>query len=94
MNERIKALAEQAGFIFWKDESWGPGPDNIDWSCDYQIEFNTFVQSLIKECVGIVDELVNRRNDGTWTSNELYTDHNGALFEVKRQIKERFGVKE
>jgi hypothetical protein len=55
MNERIKALAKQAGFIFWKDESWGPGPDNIDWSCDYQIEFNTFVQSLIKECAKVAN---------------------------------------
>jgi hypothetical protein len=53
MNERIKALAEQSGFIFWKDESWGPGPGNIDWGCDYSIEFNDFIKLLIKECARI-----------------------------------------
>jgi hypothetical protein len=42
----------------------------------------------------ITDGLVNRNADGTWTSNELYTDYNGALFEVKRRIEEHFGVEE
>lgn len=51
-----------------------------------------FAELIVKECVGITDELVNRDEDGTWTSNELYTDYNGALFEVKRQIEQHFGT--
>ena len=34
MNERIKELAKQSGFVLWKNESWNPG-DTIDWSCRY-----------------------------------------------------------
>ena len=30
MNEQIKQLAEQAGFVLWTDEAWNPG-DTIDY---------------------------------------------------------------
>ena len=53
-----------------------------------------FAELIVQECVSIPDELVNRSADGTWVSNELYADYNGALFEVKRRIKEHFGVEE
>jgi hypothetical protein len=53
-----------------------------------------FAELIVRECIGITDALVNRNVDGTWTSNELYTDYNGALFEVKRRIEEHFGVEE
>ena len=29
MNERIKLLAEQAGFCMWTDEEWNPGDVKI-----------------------------------------------------------------
>ena len=52
-----------------------------------------FAELIVKESIGIIDELlVDCNEDGTWTSNELYTDYNGALFEVKRRIEEHFGV--
>ena len=53
-----------------------------------------FAELIVKECIAITDELVNRNVDGSWTSNELYTDYNGALFEVKRRIQDSFGVEE
>ena len=53
-----------------------------------------FAELIVKECISIADNLVNRDVDGTWTSNELYTDYNGALSEVKRRIEEHFGVEE
>ena len=34
MNERIKELVEEAGFILWGNEEWGPGEGHVDWSCD------------------------------------------------------------
>jgi hypothetical protein len=53
-----------------------------------------FSELIVRECIGIIDELlVDCNEDGTWTSNELYTDYNGALFEVKRRIEEHLGVK-
>jgi hypothetical protein len=51
-----------------------------------------FAELIVGECLTTVDELVDRQADGTWTSNALYTDYNGALFEVKRRIEEHFGV--
>ena len=59
-----------------------------------QFDIEKFAELVVKECIGIIDELlVDCNEDGTWTSNELYTDYNGALFEVKRRIEEHFGVK-
>ena len=58
-----------------------------------QFNIEKFTELVVKECIAITDELVNRNTDGSWTSNELYTDYNGALFEVKRRIEEHFGVK-
>jgi hypothetical protein len=58
-----------------------------------QFNIEKFAELVVKECIGIIDELlVDCNEDGTWTSNELYTDYNGALFEVKRRIEEHFGV--
>jgi hypothetical protein len=51
-----------------------------------------FAELIVQECIGIADDLMNRNADGTWTSTELYTDYNGALFLVKRRIREHFGV--
>ena len=91
MNERIKQLALDAGigFTLWDDS----GREMID---NYTPEeyLEKFAELSVRECIAITDELVNRNVDGSWTSNELYTDYNGALFEVKRRIQDSFGVEE
>jgi len=46
----------------------------------------------VQECLTIVDDLVDKQADGSWTSNELYTDYNGALHLADQQIKQHFGV--
>jgi len=48
MNTHIMTLAKEAGFIFWGDEDWGPGPGNIDWSCDYSAEFERFGELILQ----------------------------------------------
>ena len=64
------------------------------WHAPTAVWAEKFAEMIVRECVSITDDLVNRSVDGTWTSNELYTDYNGALFEVKRRIQESFGVEE
>lgn len=51
MNPIIKELAEEAGFIFWQNESWGPGEGHIDWSAIYDREFQKYTELLINECL-------------------------------------------
>jgi len=47
LTPRFKALARECGFQFWEDESWGPGPGNIDWGCDYTQEFEHYSRELV-----------------------------------------------
>ena len=81
MNERIQQLAEQAGFLFWTTEHWGPGPGNIDWSNTYQVEFNAFAELLIDECAKVAREHTLRKSglnssyDGTVLVEEEIRDH-------------------
>lgn len=50
MNKHTRELAEKAGFIFWRDEHWGPNKKNaIDWGNEYDTEFEKFVKLLTKE---------------------------------------------
>jgi hypothetical protein len=49
MNEQIKQLAEQAGFVLWKDENWNPG-DIVDWSARYDDELKKFAELIVREC--------------------------------------------
>ena len=53
MNERIKELAEQAGFVLWKDESYNSG-DVIDWSSSYDNELKKFAELIVAECTKIL----------------------------------------
>ena len=55
MNERIKELAEKAGFVLWGDEFWSPG-DAIDWSCRYDDELIKYTEFLIQECMSYLEE--------------------------------------
>lgn len=56
MNERIRELLTEAGFCLWQDEEWGPGAGNIDWGADYTKEFGEFVNLLINDCAGMLEE--------------------------------------
>ena len=51
MNPRIKELAENAGFCFWEDEDWKPHDAVIDWSAQYDKEFQKYTELLINECI-------------------------------------------
>jgi hypothetical protein len=55
MNTQIKQLAEQAGFVLWKDESWNPG-DTVDWSCRYDDELKKFAELIVQECTTVIEK--------------------------------------
>ena len=51
MNDTIIELAKQAGFVFWENEPNGPGPNNIDWSCDYSNELDKYSKLLVEQTI-------------------------------------------
>ena len=48
MNERIKKLAEQAGFQYIKDEG-------IGWAGNYNASLPKFAELIVRECAKIAD---------------------------------------
>ena len=78
MNERIRELADQAGFIRFSPEEDPRTP--IDWSSDYEHELKRFAELIVKECL---DQCYNRG-----MNDELYA---GQL-KAAEYIKEHFGV--
>lgn len=86
MNQRIKLLAEQAGFILFSPEEDPSTP--IDWSCDYDCELQKFAQLIVKDCVGIVENLPPG-----------YIDYRNQIedyfrFECVRTINRYFGIED
>ena len=52
MNERIKKLAEQAGFQYIKDEG-------IGWAGNYNASLPKFAELLVKECAQVCRDQPN-----------------------------------
>ena len=57
MNNKIIALAKQAGFVFLEDESWGPGSEYIDWASDYDKELEKLVDLVVQDCAKSVQHI-------------------------------------
>ena len=47
MNEKIKKMLAQAGFMMWEHEAWAPKGAVVDWNADYTVEMTTFIHDLI-----------------------------------------------
>ena len=95
INAKTNGLRLDAGIARIENQQWLCVLDKeTGMLVDPMIGLEKFAELIVRECIAIADDLVDRTADGTWTSNELYTDYNGALFEVKRRIKEHFGVEE
>ena len=80
MNERIKELAEQAGFFVLSDDKIYI-PTTSEEITDCQIKF---AESIVQECLGIVSDVGSRKWIGFKGTD---TDH--CLF----RIRQHFGVK-
>ena len=75
MKDKVKQLAEQAGFVFWGDEEWKPKGQVIDWSSVYDKELEKFLDLAVRECIGVV----NKRYMG---------DNNREDMEVRRCVED------
>ena len=79
MNERIQALAEQAGY---EKDMFGIG----HWDMP---ECKKLAELIVKECAEISEQSQWRKAKG-----EYYEGFNEAMIYVSNKIKEHFGVKE
>lgn len=80
MNEQIRQLAEQAGFILWKDEQWNPG-DIIDWGSRYDSELEKFAELIVQECCDVLQ-----------TENIIHDVYGYSQVFLRKKIKQHFGV--
>ncbi len=55
MNKNVEQFAKQAGFVFWNNEEWGPGPGHIDWSSDYSKELEEYTRLIVEACALFVE---------------------------------------
>jgi hypothetical protein len=85
MNDQIKALAEQAGFQYIKDEG-------IGWSGNYNASLPKFAELIVRECINKIETYqipVGNSAAGEMACEWTYD----ALKEIRDEIKEHFGVK-
>ena len=87
MNERIVELLREAGFCFWKDEEWGPGPNQIDWAAQYTDEMNKFINLLLQDVMNLFGD---ERLSLHYLEKPCCED---AVYLLQSKIKERFGIK-
>jgi hypothetical protein len=102
MNDRIKELAKQAGFVLWADEEWKPDGAVIDWSSDYDNDLEKFAELIIQECM---EQLVKEGDAWEQFSRNppegQETNASAALFAAYRlkedavaRLEKHFGVEE
>ena len=85
MNERIKQLADQAGFVLWGDKVALISGDTVDWSSRYDDELEKFAELIVKECRNVLTDVYRE------TPLELC----GPLLTADEKIAEHFyGVEE
>ena len=60
MNERIKELADKAGFVLWGNEEWGPGEGHVDWCTNYDEELIKYTELIVRECAS---ELIRGKDE-------------------------------
>ena len=79
MNERIKQLAEQAGFQYIKDEG-------IGWAGNYNDSLPKFAELIVRECIGCCEQVIS---DPVPKSVDTWLNGGSQCID---QIKQHFGV--
>jgi hypothetical protein len=68
MNERIRELAEQAGFTEWHRMN-NPNGDAV---------IQTFAELIVRECCGAADEWYQKHNELHWDPAQHIRNHFGV----------------
>lgn len=82
MNEKIRELAKQAGFIFWEDEPWKPEGAQIDWSCQYDDDFIRYSHLLVGDIRSLLDTIYR----------DTPVEQCAPLLKLDSEIQRRYGV--
>lgn len=82
MNNKIKELAEKAGFCLWDDEPWKPEGAVIDWASNYDEAFERFVE-LLHQTYGmlIMEHAIKWGETG-------YDEESGAAYILREEINQ------
>jgi len=89
MNNRIKQLAEQAGFVLWQDEEHNPG-DVIDWASRYDDALVKYTELVVRECIAKCDDLYSQQ----YIADHFEVDIQGLNSTKKETIDLEFSDKE
>jgi hypothetical protein len=72
MNKDIfYSFLEQAGFMLWMDEPWGPPEGGVDWSCNYDREIEQFAMLIVAKCVQICNEGVSTQMTSSGAASRI-----------------------
>ena len=82
MNERLKELADRAGFVRYSAEEDPNTP--IDWSSDYSVELQRLYELIVRECMDCAAWV------GKVNKNPVEPVHTSHA--IKLRIQKRFGV--
>ena len=87
INKKLQELAADAGFAFWENEAWGPGPGNIDWSSEYDQQLQCLYDIMLEEVLKTIDES---------TKSNTFTSFDAAYLgtfnkKLKEDILTKFG---
>jgi len=91
MNERIKKLAEQAGFQYIKDEG-------IGWAGNYNDSLPKFAELIVRGCIKesmeeiVADEDIAKENDPL--VREYLKGNNQGIVDAVVRFRNHFGVEE
>lgn len=89
MNEKIKQLAEEAGFILWRDEHWNPG-DVVDWASRYDDELQKFAELIVQKCAHIARSV----DDANAATTVIGFEHFGIGYQIADDILKEFDENE
>jgi hypothetical protein len=92
MNERIQALAEQAGFYVADGKIYIPSTSEEITTCQ-----KNFAELLLKECMTMSDELkaqylTSRKSTMDFDEKNIYAEGEAACDVLKYKMKKHFGV--
>jgi hypothetical protein len=79
MNERIRKLADEAGFKYIKDEG-------IGWAGNYNASLPKFAELIVRECMQVVHNGINNATD--WDSSSWDQCCENRMYAIQKH----FGV--